>query len=115
MGNGHHQQHAVKVGSQDVALLGQIGRLTHDIVAPVHNLPDICRPFTTMLHHHIVAHSHRIGATDSLEPKIALHLAVHSLSCVTQAHCVPAARASYHQPFADRIPILHRHLLSTLD
>lgn len=51
-----------------------------------------------MVENHPIANSNGISATDALEAKVALHLAVNR-STIVGEYCVPVTRIFYYQSF----------------
>ena len=90
MAHGDDKERLVDIGGNDVALLGEVLRLAHDVVAPVLDGGDECRSLLIERYLDPVAHCHRIGAAYALETEIALNLAFDRLAIVG-AHGVPAA------------------------
>ena len=90
MAHGDDKERLVDIGGNDVALLGEVLRLAHDVVASVFDGGDECRSLLIERYLDPVAHSHRIGAAYALETEIALNLAFDRLAIVS-AHSVPAA------------------------
>ena len=90
MAHGDDKEHLVDIGGNDVALLGEVLRLAHNVVAPVLDGGDECRTLLIERYLDPVAHSHRIGAAYTLETEVSLNLAFDRLAIVS-AHGVPAA------------------------
>ena len=65
MADRDHEKGLVHIGGDDVALLGEILRLAHDIVAPVLYLRDKGCTLGVAHYLHTVTHSHGIGAADA--------------------------------------------------
>ena len=77
---GNDQQSLIDIGSQYMALLGEVDAFANDIVLAVLNL----RNPVAFTHSDAIAHGHWIGRADSLDAEITLHLTIKELAIVRQ-------------------------------
>ena len=90
--DGDDEKRLVNVGGQNVALLGEVRRLSDDVVAAVANVGDVRYLVLADFHLHPVAYGNGIGAADALEPEVALDFAVNSgLSVLSKDGVVTAS------------------------
>ena len=85
--DGDDEQCLIDVGSEDVALLGEVDALADDVVAAVFDFrypTSYLWSLTTHLYGDAVAHGHRIGRAYSLDAEIALHFTIKELAIVRQ-------------------------------
>lgn len=86
-----HQHCLIDIGGNDMTLLGEIRRLTDDIVAAVGYLSDKCSALVVGHKSYMVTHSHGVGAADALEAEVALYLTIDKLATVVGLDGVPAS------------------------
>ena len=86
-----HQHCLIDIGGNDMTLLGEIRRLSDDLVAAVGYLSDKCSALVVGHKSYMVTHSHGVGAADALEAEVALYLTIDKLATVVGLDGVPAS------------------------
>ena len=84
--HGHYQESLVHISRNDMTLLRQVDTLADNIVTTI---LDVHNP-SFLIHLYPVAHSHRIGRTDTLQAEVTLHLTIKQLAIV-RSNGVPTA------------------------
>ena len=88
--DGNDEQRLIDIGGDDMTLLGEVDALADDIVAAILNLGDEGCTLLVGDNLNTITHSNRVGATDTLQAKVALHLTIKKLVIVCEDG-VPAA------------------------
>ena len=88
--DGDDEQRLIDIGGDDMTLLGEVDALADDIVAAILNLGDEGCTLLVGDNLNTITHSNRVGATDTLQAKVALHLTIKKLVIVCEDG-VPAA------------------------
>ena len=88
--DGDDEHALVEVGSDDVRLLRQVGRPSDDVVLAVFDFADEGGTFLVENDLHVVAHSYRVGAADTLQAEVPFDFAFDtpSVFCLDE---IPAA------------------------
>ena len=79
-----------------MALFREVRRLSDDVVPSVFYSRDERRSLLVWHDGYTVAHSHGIGASNALQPKVSLYLTVNKLATVIGPDGVPAACILYY-------------------
>jgi hypothetical protein len=93
--NSNHQKSLIYISRKDMTLLGEILRLTDDIVLTIINL---CNKGSTLLigyYCNTITYSHRISTADALKTEITLYLGFNQLAIVS-ADGIPAPCIFYN-------------------
>ena len=93
-----NEESLIDIGGNDVTLLGEVGRLTDDIVLRRSSIA-VIHPFRRLCAPHPVANRHRIGATDTFQAEVSLHLIIDSLAIVQARRCTSFRYSLMTRPF----------------